>query len=111
PIEIPDSERLLSGMGSQFIDSLPRGGLGKRNTRYVLPGSWEAQIILRYAREGEARRLVYTGGLRKDAERIEVLERMLRERAELAGVLGKDNWSEVTLVDKMAKTPRNVMGF
>lgn len=68
-------------------------------------------MIARYAREGEARRLVYIGGLRKDEERIEVLERMLRERAELAGVLGKSNWSEVALVDKMAKTPENVMGF
>lgn len=110
-IEIPDAERLLSGMGSQFIDSLPRGGIGRRDTRYVTPGSWESQMIGRYAREGEARRLVYTGGLQKDEERIEVLERMLRERAELAGVLGKETWAEVALVDKMAKTPGNVMGF
>lgn len=68
-------------------------------------------MIARYAREGEARRLVYIGGVRRDEERVEVLERMLRERAELAAVLGKESWAEVVLVDKMAKTPGNVMGF
>jgi intermediate peptidase len=68
-------------------------------------------MIGRYAREGEARRLAYQGGIRRDPERIEVLEQMLAERAELAGVLGKESWAEVVLVDKMAKTPANVMGF
>lgn len=110
-IEIPDADKLLAGLGSQFISSLPRGRLGNRGSRYVTPGSWEAQMIARYAREGEARRLVYVGGVRSDPERVGVLEQMLRERAELAGVLGKESWAEVVLVDKMAKTPGNVMGF
>jgi intermediate peptidase len=109
PIEVP--EALLAGMGSQFIEGLPRGGIGRRGNRYVTPGSWAAQMIARYAREGEARRLVYVGSLRKDPERIQVLEQMLTERAELAGVLGKANWAEVALVDKMAKNPANVNGF
>jgi intermediate peptidase len=107
PIEIPDAERLLTGMGSQFVDSLPRRG----DTAYVVPGSWEAQMIQRYAREGEARRLVYVGNNKKEPERVDVLETMLKERAELAGVLNKGNWSEVVLTDKMAKNPENVMGF
>ncbi|WWD15863.1 mitochondrial intermediate peptidase 1 [Kwoniella shandongensis] len=109
PIEIPEPERLLAGLGSQFIDSLPRKRRG--GTALVVPGSWEAQMIGRYAREGEARRLVYVGGMRKDEERIEVLEAMLKERAELANVLGKETWADVVLTDKMAKTPQNVLGF
>ncbi|WVQ78045.1 hypothetical protein IAT38_000126 [Cryptococcus sp. DSM 104549] len=109
PIEIPDPARLLTGLGSQFVDSLPRNGRG--GPALVVPGSWEAHMIARYAREGEARRLVYTGGMRVDKQRVGVLEAMLRERAELADVLGKENWAEVVLADKMAKTPQNVLGF
>ncbi|WVR05132.1 hypothetical protein IAU60_002144 [Kwoniella sp. DSM 27419] len=109
PIEIPEPDRLLAGMGSQFIDSLPRR---RRNgAALVLPGSWEAQMIGRYAREGEARRLVYIGGMKEDPERVGVLEAMLGERAELADVLGKETWGDVALTDKMAKNPTNVLGF
>lgn len=118
-IEIPNPDKLLAGMGAQFIEALPRsgGGWSRRITKsrdtsvYVAPGSWEAQMIARYARGGEARRLVYTGGMRQDPERIDVLETMLIRRAELAGVLGKETWADVALADKMAKTPANVMGF
>lgn len=109
-IELPDADRLLVGLGS-LISSLSRGKLGNRASRYVTPGSWEAQMIARYAREGEARRLVYVGGVRRDEERVTVLETMLRQRAELAAVLGKNSWGDVVLVDKMAKNPGNVMGF
>ncbi|WWD01447.1 hypothetical protein V866_008391 [Kwoniella sp. B9012] len=108
-IELPEPDRLLAGMGSQFIDSLPRKRRG--GAAYIVPGSWEAQMISRYAREGEARRLVYIGGIQKDPERVEVLEEMLKKRAELANVLGKETWGDVTLSDKMAKNPQNVFGF
>jgi intermediate peptidase len=107
PIAIPEADRLLAGMGSQFINSLAR----RKDTVYVTPGSWEAQMIARYAREGEARRLVYAGGIRAEPERVAVLEEMLKERAELADVLGKETWADVVLTDKMAKNPSNVMGF
>lgn len=106
-IEIPDPDKLLDGMGSNFINSIPR----RRGRGLVVPGSWEAQMIVRYARDGEARRLAYVGNYRSDSERISVLEDMLTQRAELAGVLGKGNWAEVALVDKMAKNPANVWGF
>ncbi|TXT07151.1 hypothetical protein VHUM_03321 [Vanrija humicola] len=108
PIEIPDPERLLDSLGPQFYNTLKRSW---RGAALVTPGSWEAQMIARYARDGEARRLVYVGNSRADPERVGVLEEMLAQRAELAGVLGKKNWAEVALVDKMAKTPENVQGF
>ncbi|EIW69663.1 hypothetical protein TREMEDRAFT_71704 [Tremella mesenterica DSM 1558] len=111
PIEIPEADRLLVGMGSAFISSLPRGKGKSRSSVFVTPGSWESQMIARYAREGEARRLVYVGSLRPDPDRIQVLEQMLLERAELANLLGKETWADVALVDKMAKTPGNVMNF
>ena len=68
-------------------------------------------MISRYAREGEARRLVHVGSIREDPDRVEVLEQMLRERAELAEVLGKETFAHVALSDKMAKTPANVEKF
>lgn len=106
-IEIPEPERMLDGLGPQFIHSLPH----RRGKALVVPGSWEAQMIVRYAKDGEARRLAYVGNSRADPERVGVLEEMLAQRAELAGVLGRSNWAEVALVDKMAKNPENVWGF
>ncbi|KAL7424026.1 Mitochondrial intermediate peptidase [Cryptotrichosporon argae] len=106
-IEIHEPEQRLAGLGAQFIDSLPR----KRGKAVVTPGSWEAQMIARYARDGEARRLVFMGSQRADPDRINVLETLLRQRADLAGVLGKESYAELALMDKMAKTPANVDRF
>ena len=107
PIVIPDPDRLLANLGPRFIASLPR----RRGKAYVMPGSREASIIARRAGDTEARRLAYVGAIRADPERIEVLETLLRQRAELANVLGKDTWAEVVLTDKMAKTPANATRF
>lgn len=100
---------LLAGLSPKFVASLPRK---KRKGPVLLaPGSWEAQMIGRYAGNEEARRLVYIGSMREDKDRVHVLETMLKERAELAHVLGKETWADVALSDKMAKTPRNVLQF
>ena len=107
PIVLPDYERLLAGMGSRFINSLESWN----GTAYVAPGSWEAQMIARYARDSEARRIAYTGSMRADPDRIEVLEAIIKQRAQVAGVLGKDTWADVVLTDKMAKSPSNVINF
>lgn len=106
-IEFPDAQKLLEGLPSHFVNSLPQ----RKGTAFVSPGSYEAQVIQRYAREGEARRRAYVGNNASDPERVQVLEEMLAQRAELAGVLGKRNWAEVALVDKMAKNPENVREF
>ncbi|TYJ51853.1 mitochondrial intermediate peptidase 1 [Cryptococcus floricola] len=109
PIEIPEPERLLQGLPDRFINSLPRK---KRGGPVLLePGSWEAQMVSRYADNEEARRLAYIGSMRAEPDRVQVLETMLCERAELAHLLGKESWGDVTLTDKMAKTPHNVLGF
>ncbi len=104
-IEIPDASHALIGMGSQFLDSLPRGKGLKRGSRFVAPHSWAAQMILRHARNPDVRRLVYIGSNAYNEQRVGVLEELLIKRGQLAGILGKDCWSEVVLGDKMAKTP------
>lgn len=106
-IEIPDPDRMLAEMGPSFVNSLPR----RRGRALVQPGTWEAQMIVRFANDPEARNLAYVGNQGADPERVAVLEEMLSERARLAGVLGRQNWAEVALVDKMAKNPENVWGF
>jgi intermediate peptidase len=112
-IEIPDAEAVLSGMGRNFIDTLPRGPrLGaSRASRFVSPNSWAAQMIIRHAPNERARKIVYEGSNRYSQERVDVLERLLTKRGELAGVLDKESWAASVLSDKMAKTPENVMGF
>lgn len=112
-IEIPDAEAVLSGMGRNFIDTLPRGSrLGaSRTSRFVSPNSWAAQMIIRHAPNERARKMVYEGCNRYSPERVDVLESLLEKRGELAGVLDKESWAASVLSDKMAKTPENVMGF
>nr|ALK27862.1 mitochondrial intermediate peptidase 1 [Limonomyces culmigenus] len=77
----------------------------------VYPGSLQAQMIMRSAPLEEPRRKVYQATNASSPERIELLEAMLRARAYLARVLGHDSFSRLTLADKMAKSPENVMSF
>ncbi|PFH49704.1 hypothetical protein AMATHDRAFT_62721 [Amanita thiersii Skay4041] len=77
----------------------------------VYPGSLQAQMIMRAAPEEEPRRRVYIAANSSTPEQIEVLEKLLRKRAELARLVGKESYAHMTLDDKMAKTPDNVRYF
>lgn len=68
-------------------------------------------MILRYAANPTARKIVYEGSNAHQPERVHVLEELLKKRGELAGVLGQESWADVQLSDKMAKSPKNVMEF
>ena len=71
----------------------------------VYPGSLQAQMIMRSAPEEEPRRRVYTAANSSTPEQIETLETLLRKRAELARLVGRESFAHMTLDDKMAKTP------
>jgi len=71
----------------------------------VYPGSLQAQMIMRSAPEEEPRRRVYLAANSSTPEQIEVLETLLRKRAELAQLIGRPSFAHLTLDDKMAKTP------
>jgi intermediate peptidase len=71
----------------------------------VYPGSLQAQMIMRSVPAEEPRRRVYTAANTSSREQIEVLERLLRARAELAQLVGKESFADITLGDKMAKCP------
>ncbi|TFK36958.1 mitochondrial intermediate peptidase [Crucibulum laeve] len=77
----------------------------------VYPGSLQAQMIMRAAPEEEPRRRVYMAANSSTPEQIDILERLLRTRAELAQLVGRESFAQMTLDDKMAKTPENVVNF
>lgn len=72
----------------------------------VYPGSLQAQMIMRSAPEEEPRRQVYLAANSSTPQQIEVLEKLLRTRAELARLVGRDSFAHMTLDDKMAKNSR-----
>ncbi|KAJ7070859.1 mitochondrial intermediate peptidase [Mycena amicta] len=77
----------------------------------VYPGSLQAQMIMRAAPAEEARRRVYIASNSSTPEQIGVLDSLLRTRAELAQLVGKSSFAQMTLDDKMAKSPENVGYF
>ncbi len=71
----------------------------------VYPGSLQAQMIIRSAPAEEPRRKVYIAANSSTPEQIELLERLLRTRGELARLVGKESFAHMALADKMAKCP------
>ncbi|KAI0801091.1 mitochondrial intermediate peptidase [Fomes fomentarius] len=78
---------------------------------FVYPGSLQAQMIMRSAPAEEPRRKVYMAANSSTPKQIELLERLLRARGELARLVGKESYAHMTLTDKMAKCPENVQQF
>jgi intermediate peptidase len=71
----------------------------------VYPGSLQAQMIMRSAPSEEPRRRVYIAANSSTPEQIHILEKLLQTRAELARLVGRESYAEMTLADKMAKSP------
>jgi intermediate peptidase len=71
----------------------------------IYPGSIQAQMIMRSAPSEEPRRRVYIAAQSSTCEQIELLENLLCTRAELASLVGKQSYADMTLADKMAKNP------
>ncbi|KII94096.1 hypothetical protein PLICRDRAFT_153449 [Plicaturopsis crispa FD-325 SS-3] len=78
---------------------------------HVYPGSLQAQMIMRSAPNEEPRKKVYMATYSSTPEQIRTLERLLHTRAELASLIGKESYGDMTLGDKMAKSPENVQSF
>ncbi|KAI0324462.1 mitochondrial intermediate peptidase [Cubamyces sp. BRFM 1775] len=95
------------GMGARL---LLQAQVTKRDL-LVYPGSLQAQMIMRSAPSEEPRRKVYLAANYSTPEQIELLERVLRARGELARLVGKESYAHMSLTDKMAKSPENVQHF
>ena len=94
-------------MGAQFARRL----FGKSQDKMIDPASWEGRVLARQHPDEDLRRRLYVGANTSLQSHIDTLEELLRTRAELARLVGRESWGEVALDDKMAKTPRNVMSF
>jgi mitochondrial intermediate peptidase len=71
----------------------------------IYPGSLQAQMIMHYAPDEEARRKVYMAAHSSTSKQIQVLEDLLHARGELARLIGKKSFAHMMLADKMAKSP------
>ncbi|GJJ09708.1 hypothetical protein Clacol_003932 [Clathrus columnatus] len=71
----------------------------------------EAQNIMRSAKEELARRKVFVSSNSSTPQQLENLHRLLKARADLARMSGKESFAHMTLSDKMAKSPENVSRF
>jgi intermediate peptidase len=77
----------------------------------VYPGSLQAQMIMRSAPDEEPRRRLYVASNSSAEKDINTLEGLLRARAELARLVGRQSFAHMTLDDKMAKTPGEWLSF
>lgn len=96
------------------LDGLKDKGMGVRlqlqghftgRDLVVYPGSLQAQMIMRSAPNEEPRRKIYLASNASTHQQIQLLERMLQARAELAQLVGNESFAAMTLTDKMAKNP------
>jgi intermediate peptidase len=70
-----------------------------------------ANHALRTVEDPQVRKELYLANHTSSARQIEVLEDLLKRRAELGTLVGCDSYGQHGLMDKMAKTPEAVMQF
>lgn len=70
----------------------------------LYPGSLQAQTVMQSSSE-QSRFRMYMAANSSTEEQIEILERLLRSRAELAQLVGEESYAHMTVNDKMAKSP------
>ncbi|KAI6082127.1 mitochondrial intermediate peptidase-like protein [Hypoxylon rubiginosum] len=104
-IEFPSSK--LYGMNPQIARRHIRGGTIRLPTL-----SAEATVALRTVHDEDTRKAIYYATRTASSRTIQVLEAMLKSRAELAKLSGFESYSQMALHDKMmAKTPESVHQF
>ncbi|CAG7847338.1 Mitochondrial intermediate peptidase Short=MIP; AltName: Full=Octapeptidyl aminopeptidase; Flags: Precursor [Serendipita indica DSM 11827] len=84
---------------------------GMRSSISVEPNSTEARRVLKFSTNDDARRKVYVAQNTSRVEEIGVLEHLLRDRAELAKLVGHESYAHMLLHDKMGRNPENVQMF
>lgn len=94
-------------MGSAFT----RRAFARATRKEIDPTSWEGRVIARQHPNAELRERLFIAANTSPTSHVETLEELLRTRAELAALVGRESWGDVALEDKMAKHPRDVMAF
>ncbi|KAJ5720589.1 Mitochondrial intermediate peptidase [Penicillium malachiteum] len=69
------------------------------------------RLVLRSVRDESVRKQVYLATRTSSSRQVHRLEKLLMKRAELAQISGFNSFADMTLSDKMAKTPEAVSNF
>lgn len=81
---------------------------GLKSSISVDPESPAARRVLRFSTSEEARKKVYTAQNKSVPQSVEVLEQLLRSRAELAVLVGHRSYADMLLTDKMGDNPGEI---
>ncbi|KAJ3018899.1 Mitochondrial intermediate peptidase [Thoreauomyces humboldtii] len=106
-VTFDDPNEKLQGVPANVRSMLSRGG----GSATVPTVSALASTILKSATAEDVRKEMYMAMHSGSKDQVDVLEAMLWTRAELARMLGKNSYAEMSLVDKMAESPENVISF
>lgn len=99
----------LAGLPEDYADAHPAGADGKIRITTDYP---DYIPFMSYAKSGTARRaLMRASHTRAVPENLELLDRMLARRHELAGVLGYRTYADYATEDKMIETSRGAHEF
>lgn len=93
------------------MDPVTVRGLTDRGKTRVPTTGMAASHVLRTVEDPEVRKEMYLASYTSSTRQIEVLEELLKQRAELGKLVGCDSYGQYTLQDKMAKTPESVTQF
>jgi intermediate peptidase len=109
-LEIP--LEYLQGVPAPIMEALRNATTYRNGTVLQLrKNSWEMQAVSKYAPDERARKIAHLGMNSGSAEQVNILERLLQRRGELAKLTGHESFAAMTLGDKMARKADNVRGF
>lgn len=103
------TQEQLKGLGEDYIQKLARTDDGK----YLVTLDYPDYVpFMQNADDEQARKeLEFKFNRRGGQENVELLEKTLTLRREIAHLLGYKNHAELRLEDRMAKNPKTVMAF
>ncbi|KAJ3037654.1 Mitochondrial intermediate peptidase [Rhizophlyctis rosea] len=108
-VKFQNPTQTLNGLPLKLIQQVThngkRGGKGDgKDTADVPTGSMAAYTVLRLAQAEESRRAMYLAMNSGSPRQLLILEELLRTRGELATMLGKRSYADMTLRDKMVQS-------
>lgn len=109
----PARSQVTFGANSlQGLDPIVVQQIKKWNNKAPVPTMGVVpRLVLRSVRDEDVRKEVYLATRTSSSRQIHRLEKLLKKRAELAQLSGFNSFADMTLSDKMAKSPEAVSNF
>jgi thimet oligopeptidase len=106
-VELPPSA--LEGLPADYVRAHPPGPEGKVR---ITTDSLDLYPVMTYAKDASAREQLWKAyRVRAYPNNVEVLQRLLARRHELATLLGYSSWAAYATEDKMIRTEKNAADF